>query len=65
MFGWLGSWWYAMNRRIDLEIFWPSCKKIAPDLNGAKAAFAMHAFNDPAWLALPHDEITRIIDALE
>lgn len=53
------------RRQIDLQILWPSCKKYAPDLDHAKAAFAMHAFNDEAWKSLGHDEIARRIDALE
>jgi hypothetical protein len=34
-------------------------------LDYARAAFAVHAFNDPAWLTLGEDEIVRQIDALE
>jgi hypothetical protein len=59
---WLQNWWRARQRRIDLEILWPACKEKAADLDRAKAAFAWHAFNDPAWLALGREEIIRFID---
>jgi hypothetical protein len=56
--------WHARQRQIDLEILWPSCRDQAPDLDVAKAAFAMHAFHDNAWLVLGEDEIYRIIEGL-
>jgi hypothetical protein len=56
-------WWRARMRRFDLEILWPECKAHAPDLDHAKAAFAVHAFNDPAWLELG-DELMTAIDEL-
>jgi hypothetical protein len=49
---WLKSLWYRHLRRIDMQILWPACVEKAPDLEHARAAFALHAFNDPAWLAL-------------
>jgi len=55
------SGWYARCRRIDIEMLWPSCKRYGNDLDHAKAAFALHAFNDPAWLFLGESEVTRII----
>jgi hypothetical protein len=61
---WLMNWWRARQRSIDLDIFWPCCKENASDLDQAKAVFAVHAFHDPAWLALGEDEICRRIDAL-
>jgi hypothetical protein len=61
---WLFSWWHERRRWIDLNILWPSYRAIAPDLNHAKAAFAVHAFNDAAWLVLGEAEIERIIDGL-
>jgi hypothetical protein len=57
-------WWYARMRRIDLEILWPTCKREAGDLDHAKAAFAVHAFNDNAWLSLGQDELMAAIDEL-
>jgi hypothetical protein len=61
---WLRKHYYARLRRIDMQILWPSCKELAPDLVHAKAAFASHAFNDRAWLFLGEDEVYRIIDSL-
>ena len=40
------NYWWARQRAIDLEILWPICKENARDLDHAKAAFAMHAFDD-------------------
>jgi len=34
-------------------------------MDHAKAAFAYHCYNDPAWKALGDDEIYRRIDALK
>lgn len=52
------------RRDLDLQILWPACKENAHDLDHAKAAFALHAFNDEAWKPLGEDEIKRRIDAL-
>jgi hypothetical protein len=62
---WLMDGWRAYQRRIDLEILWPTCLRQARDIDHARAAFATHAFHDPAWLALGEDEIVRRIDRLE
>lgn len=43
------SWWWARQRAIDLRVLWPECKRIAPTIEHARAGFAHHAFNDPAW----------------
>jgi antirestriction protein len=51
-------------RQIDMEILWPTCKQMAPDLHHAKAAFAVHAFKDWAWLILGEAEIIKAIDKL-
>lgn len=59
------DWWRARQRRMDILILWPQCCELAPDLDRAKMAFAMHAFNDPAWQWLGPDEIKRQIDALK
>jgi hypothetical protein len=58
------TWWHARMRRIDLEILWPTCKTQARDLDHAKAVFAVHAFHDPAWLALGEDDLIAFIDRL-
>lgn len=65
MIRWLLNWYNARRRAIDLEILWPICKEKATDLDHAKAAFAVHAFNDPAWMCLGHDEVYSRIDALQ
>lgn len=64
MIRWLLEWWYERQRRLDILILWPQCKNVAPTIDLARAAFAFHAFRDPAWLALGEDEIRRSIDAL-
>jgi hypothetical protein len=60
----LMNWWRSRQRATDLQILWPSCRDLAQDLDHARAVFAFHAFNDPAWLSLGEDEIVRIIGAL-
>ena len=64
MIRWLIDKWYARLRRIDLDILWPTCREQAPDLDHARAAFAVHAFHGRAWLWLGEDEIIRQIDRL-
>jgi hypothetical protein len=64
MVQWFFSYFNERRRRIDIDILWPSCVALAPDIDHAKAAFAMHAFNDPAWQCLGHDEIVRRIEEL-
>lgn len=59
---WLKNLWYARMRRIDLQILWPACKSKAKTLDDARAAFAVHAFHDPAWLSLGKDAIYQFID---
>ena len=58
------GWWHARQRRIDMVILWPICRREANDLDHAKAAFAVHAFNDPAWLELGEDAMLDFIDGL-
>ena len=65
MIRWLQGWWYARCRKLDMEILWPSCIRLAPDLNNAKMAFAVHAFNDPAWQFIGPDATHDFIDKLE
>ena len=52
-------------RNLDLKILWPACVAKSPNLEHAKAAFKIHAFNDSSWLILPPGKIHEIIDALE
>ena len=65
MFDWLRKWWNARQRAIDIEILWPICVENAPDIDQARAAFAVHAFNDPAWRVLGVDVIIESIDNLK
>ena len=58
------SLWRRRQRQIDLDILWPICVRGANDLDHAKAAFAVHAFNDPAWRELG-EELFNFIDRLE
>ncbi len=62
---WLRGLWYKRLRSIDLQILWPCCKEGASSLDHAKASFAVHAFNDRAWMFLGADEVTRRIDGLQ
>lgn len=55
---------YKAQRAMDLLILWPACRKQASDLYAAQAAFAVHAFQDPAWKCLGEDEIRRRIGKL-
>jgi hypothetical protein len=65
MIRWALDRWHAYQRRYDLMILWPACRDAAPDLDHARAAFAMHAYHDRAWLCLGDEEIARRIDRLE
>jgi hypothetical protein len=60
----LREWWDARRRKIDIEILWPCCKTQAEDLDQARMAFACHAFYDPAWQSLGHNEIAKRIGEL-
>jgi hypothetical protein len=61
---WVIGWLRARQRAIDIDILWPSCRDQTDDLDHARAAFAMHAFHDRAWLVLGDDEIARQIERL-
>lgn len=65
MLRWLKSAWYAHLRGIDIMILWPSLRRDAADIEHARAAFALHAFHDYAWLHLGEDRIKEFIDSLE
>jgi hypothetical protein len=58
------TWWRARQRAIDLKILWPLCVAGAADLDYAKAAFTLHAWNEPAWRELGADELLAFIDQL-
>lgn len=62
----IGLWWRQRQRNIDMKILWPVCVQQAPTRPQAQAAFAVHAFNDPAWTKdYTHDQLKLFIDALE
>lgn len=65
----LAGLWRARQRGIDKRILWPSirdeCLRLGQPLDVARSAFAMHAFRDPAWLALGAEQICAEIDALD
>ena len=65
MIRWLQGLWYARCRKTDLDVLWPSCVSQARDLDHAKAAFAVHAFHDPAWMFLGRDAVRRFVDDLQ
>jgi hypothetical protein len=56
--------WQARQRRIDLAILWPQCLAGAKHIDHALVAFAVHCYNDPAWLALGEDELRHQINML-
>ena len=58
------AWWHARQRRIDMDILWPICRREANNLDHAKAAFAVHAYNDPAWMELGEEKLFAFIDGL-
>lgn len=63
MIAWIGRWWRRRQREIDARILWPSCANATPSLDMAKAAFMLHATNDPAWTTDYTDpEIIEIVD---
>jgi hypothetical protein len=64
MLSWLSDKWHAHQRSIDLKLLWPICCEYAPTIDHAKASFAMHAYNDPAWTCLGENEIYRRIEEL-
>jgi hypothetical protein len=64
VFALIVNWWRARMRRYDLEILWPICKREADNLDHAKAAFAVHAYHDPAWLCLGEDRLFAAIEEL-
>lgn len=58
------AWWRARQRRIDIEILWPSCLLASGNLWDARAVFALHTRMDPAWSDLREDEVCQIIEKL-
>jgi hypothetical protein len=57
--------WQRRQRRLDMEVLWPACLEVSPDLDRAKAVFAAHCLHDPAWTSLGEDALFAFIDQLE
>jgi hypothetical protein len=73
MIKWLQRWWWARQRATDLRILWPTCCELAAKdtknlddhwVDKAKAAFAVHCFNDPAWVRHYEGDLFKVIDRL-
>jgi hypothetical protein len=62
MTNWLLEWWHHRQRRIDLDILWPSIRNNAASLDKAKQAFRMHAYCDRAWNGISRSEIDKILE---
>jgi hypothetical protein len=62
---WFRDRWWARQRAVDLQILWPTCKGHAPDLDHARAAFAVHAFQDPCWVDhYGEDQLKHVISGM-
>jgi hypothetical protein len=59
------TWWRRRQRMVDIEVLWPILLREAGDLDRARAAFAFHAMNDPAWLCLGEERVLAFINRLE
>lgn len=67
MIRWFMDWWASRCRDIDVEVLWPTCKRLAAEQGRdieAGRAFAHHAAEDWAWKRLPYDEVCRQIEEL-
>lgn len=59
------DWYWARQRRADLDILWPVCKKRAPSIDHAKAAFMTHASLCPCWIDhYGYDGLVHFVDGL-
>jgi hypothetical protein len=56
--------WHARQREIDVAILWPACLRASETVGEAMEIFAVHAYNDPAWLCLGHEGIGEAISML-
>jgi hypothetical protein len=78
MIQWLMRTWRRRQRKIDVDILWPICKREAeadmwrtehPQLTAldcAKGAFMVHCALDSAWTAdFSEAEIAAMVDELE
>jgi hypothetical protein len=58
-------WWRHRQRMVDMDVLWPILLRETGDLDRAKAAFAFHAINDPAWMCLGEERVRAFIATLE
>lgn len=75
MIGWIRGWWQARCRSMDVEIFWPECKRVveralpgaSPETvrGAARSLFLLHVNVDPAWAPLSEDERIEAVLRLE
>jgi hypothetical protein len=66
LFRWLRALWWARLRAYDMAVLWPQCKRLARDIDHAKAAFAVHASTDRAWReGLGDKALIAFIEALD
>lgn len=65
MIRWLQRWWWRRQREFDLRVLWPECKRQSIDLDHARAAFALHAFQDPAWVREYEYNLIKVIGELK
>lgn len=64
MLDWIFNWWRRRQRKVDMEILWPSIRSQSQNLSRAKLAFRMHINMDPAWQDLSDDEIENVMEKL-
>ncbi len=58
--------WWQRQRDTDLNILWPACKEQTPDIEIAKAMFALHVFKDSAWIEFyGKEKLLNFIEKLE
>ena len=59
-------WHRARKRAIDVQLLWPICVEKAPDMDHAKAAFALHVLHDSAWTKdFTERELIAYIDRID
>lgn len=58
------AYWRRRQRKIDIEILWPECKKMTHNLDSARMVFIGHTMMDPAWSDLSYAEAIAIVNSL-
>lgn len=62
---WLSRWWRKRQRRIDLQVLWPTLKEFCDNLPQARAAFFLHMQMDSAYADLSTDEKREYVEELK